>query len=93
MIVVNKTLAPTNMQWITTARDSKGRYAYLGFHGIWYGQIHDQQYKQSKVFIVTDRPVYRPNQTVKSKVLAPKSTIRQGRFKSVCKHLCFASTL
>ena len=67
MIVVNKTLAPTNMQWITTARDDQGRYAYLGFHGIWYGQIHDQQYKQSKVFIVTDRPVYRPNQTVKSK--------------------------
>ena len=58
MIVVNKTLAPTNMQWITTARNDQGRYAYLGFHGIWYGQIHDQQYKQSKVFIVTDRPVY-----------------------------------
>ena len=67
MVIVGKDLAPTNLQWITTARDGDGRFAYLGFHGIWYGQIHDQQYKQSKVFIVTDRPVYRPNQTVKSK--------------------------
>lgn len=67
IVNVSKNLAPTNYQWITTARDGSGRFAYLGFHGIWYGQIHDQEYKQSKVFIVTDRPVYRPNQTVKSK--------------------------
>ncbi|MEL0095121.1 MAG: MG2 domain-containing protein [Planctomycetaceae bacterium] len=67
LVTVGKDLAPTNLQWITTARDGNGRFAYLGFHGIWYGQIQDQQYKQSKVFIVTDRPVYRPNQTVKSK--------------------------
>ncbi len=67
LVTVGKEQAPANLQWITTARDGSGRFAYLGFHGIWYGQIHDQQYKQSKVFIVTDRPVYRPNHTVKSK--------------------------
>ncbi|MEE2676106.1 MAG: MG2 domain-containing protein [Planctomycetota bacterium] len=67
LVNVSKDLAPTNYQWITTARNDRGRFAYLGFHGIWYGQLHDQEYKQSKVFIVTDRPVYRPNQMVKSK--------------------------
>ncbi len=67
LVNVGKEQAPTNLQWITTARDGNGRFAYLGFHGIWYGQIHDQQYKQSKAFVITDRPVYRPKQTVKSK--------------------------
>ena len=56
-----------NYQWIVIARTPDGRFAYLGFTGIWYGSYYDQEYNQSKVFTITDRPVYRPDQTVKYK--------------------------
>ncbi|RPI74879.1 MAG: hypothetical protein EHM45_16785 [Desulfobacteraceae bacterium] len=52
-------------QWIITAQNKSGRLAYLGFSNIWYAGYYEQQYSQVKVFTITDRPVYRPNQTVK----------------------------
>ena len=54
-------------QWIATATTDEGRFAYLGFTSIWRGNYHDAQYNQIKVFTITDRPVYRPKQTVKYK--------------------------
>ncbi|MCG8448858.1 MAG: MG2 domain-containing protein, partial [Pirellulales bacterium] len=53
--------------WIAVATTPGGRYAYLGFHNVWDGEYHDQQYKQVKAFTVTDRPVYRPRQQVQFK--------------------------
>ena len=44
-----------------------GRFAYLGFTNVWYPQYYDAEYNQTKVFTITDRPVYRPGQTVKFK--------------------------
>ncbi len=55
-------------QWVITATTDKGRLAYLGFSGVWYGNYHDHEYNQKKVFIITDRPVYRPDKPVKFKV-------------------------
>ena len=55
-----------NFQWLVTAKD-KSRFAYYGFHGVWTGQWYDAEYNQVKVYSITDRPVYRPNQTVKFK--------------------------
>ncbi len=57
-----------NFQWLTTATTPDGRLAYLGFTGIWGGQYYDAQYNQRKAFLITDRPVYRPGQTVKFKL-------------------------
>jgi len=54
----------TQYQWLTIARTQNGRFAYLGFHGIWTGQYYDSEYNQTKVFTITDRPVYRPGQKV-----------------------------
>jgi uncharacterized protein YfaS (alpha-2-macroglobulin family) len=54
-------------QWIVTARTSAGRFAYLGYTGVWGGNYYDAQYEQTKVFSITDRPVYRPGQKVKYK--------------------------
>ncbi|QDT73061.1 alpha-2-macroglobulin family protein [Lacipirellula limnantheis] len=51
-------------QWIATATTPQGRLAYLGFSSVWSGQYIDEQYKQVKVFAITDRPVYRPDQEV-----------------------------
>lgn len=61
-------------QWLITARKDRknqegvDRLAYLGFSGVWYGRGHDTEYNQTKVFTITDRPVYRPMQEVKFKV-------------------------
>ena len=54
-------------QWIITARTKEGRLAYLGYTGVWRGNYYDAQYEQTKVFSITDRPVYRPGQKVKYK--------------------------
>jgi uncharacterized protein YfaS (alpha-2-macroglobulin family) len=57
----------SDFQWLVVARTDKGRMAHLGFTGMWRGQYYDQQYEATKVFTITDRPVYRPLQTVKFK--------------------------
>jgi uncharacterized protein YfaS (alpha-2-macroglobulin family) len=55
-----------NHQWLVTARKGD-RFAYLGFTGMWFGRAYDPQYNQVKVFGITDRPVYRPEQTAQFK--------------------------
>jgi alpha-2-macroglobulin len=61
-------------QWLLIAR-KKGRFAYFGFDRIWFGQRYDSEYSATKVFTITDRPVYRPDQTVKYKFW-----IRQAKY-------------
>lgn len=56
-----------NMQWLITARTNEGRFAYLGFTGIWHGNWYDAEYNATKVYTITDRPVYRPDQKVQYK--------------------------
>jgi uncharacterized protein YfaS (alpha-2-macroglobulin family) len=64
---------PNGYQWLVTARkarpgDNAGdRFAYLGFTGVWYNNRYDPEYNQTKVFTITDRPVYRPDQKVQFK--------------------------
>ncbi|MBL7661243.1 alpha-2-macroglobulin [bacterium] len=57
-----------NYSWLVTAKTKSGRFAYLGFSSIWNGNYHDYEYNELKVFTVTDRPVYRPEQNVKFKL-------------------------
>ena len=54
-------------QWVATATTEEGRFAYLGFRGVWAGNYNEQEYRQVKVFTITDRPVYRPEQKVQFK--------------------------
>ena len=58
---------PQNYQWLIIARTDDGPFAYLGFTDVWYGNCYDAEYNATKVFTITDRPVYRPEQTVKFK--------------------------
>src|SRR4029079_11028083 len=51
-----------------TARGKNGRFAFLGFTGVWTGDYYDAEYNQVKVFTMTDRPVYRPGQPVHFKL-------------------------
>ncbi|MBM4072921.1 MAG: alpha-2-macroglobulin [Planctomycetes bacterium] len=58
---------PSNYQWLITAKknDQDGeRFAYLGFTNVWYNRIHDPEYNATRIFALTDRPVYRPEQLV-----------------------------
>ncbi len=54
-------------QWVAIATTDEGRFAYLGFRNVWSAGYRDQKYKQVKVFSITDRPVYRPEQPVQFK--------------------------
>ena len=56
-----------NFQWLITARSNEGRLAYLGFDRVWFSSRYDEEYNQRKVFLITDRPVYRPEQKVQFK--------------------------
>lgn len=71
-IVNDLTRQPNGFQWIAIARtkatgDRPARLAYLGFSGVWSARLHDAAYNQIKGFAITDRPVYRPGQTMKFK--------------------------
>jgi len=66
-LILDPTKLPTNFTWLITAKTRDGRFAYHGFHGVWAGKYYDAEYNQTKVFSITDRPVYRPGQTVKFK--------------------------
>lgn len=57
-----------DFQWLITARSKPGRFAFLGFTGVWTGKYYDQDYNTVKVFTMTDRPVYRPDQKVQFKL-------------------------
>lgn len=57
----------SDYQWLVIARGEPDRFAYLGFSGVWTGRYHDEQYNAVKAYIITDRPVYRPDQDVKFK--------------------------
>ena len=58
----------TDAQWLVIARTRGGRLAHLGFQHVWDGRHHDAEYEATKVFCITDRPVYRPEQTVHFKL-------------------------
>src|SRR5262249_43396572 len=72
-VIVGPPLMPEQHQWLITARKAQagnqpgGRLAYLGFTHAWFGRQHDPEYNATRVFAITDRPVYRPEQTVQFK--------------------------
>ncbi len=54
---------------LVTARNAEGRVtAWLGFENIWLRTRNDSQYKDTKAFFISDRPVYRPGDKVEMKV-------------------------
>jgi uncharacterized protein YfaS (alpha-2-macroglobulin family) len=68
-VILGQNKLPQDHQWLITARKAgEDRFAYLGFTNVWYGPYYDSDYNQTKVFAITDRPVYRPNQTVQFKL-------------------------
>src|SRR5690606_26791103 len=56
-----------NYQWLVTATTDQGRFAHLGFTGVWNASYYEAEYNETKLFMITDRPVYRPGQKVSYK--------------------------
>lgn len=63
-------------QWLAIAT-SNNRLAYLGFHSVWRNPYLDEPYNQVKAFVITDRPVYRPEQNVEFKVWVRRATYEE----------------
>lgn len=66
-IILDPKTLPQDFQWLVIATTPQGRLAYLGFTNVWYVNYHDPEYNAKKALLITDRPVYRPEQTVKFK--------------------------
>lgn len=61
-------------QWLAIATTADGRHAYWGFDGLGWPRLHRGRYDQAKAYVVTDRPVYRPGQTVHFKAWVQRAT-------------------
>lgn len=78
LALVKAEKVPSEYQWLIIARTDTGRLAYSGFNQAWWGHKHDQDYEATRVFTITDRPVYRPEQTVKFKLWIEASKYDQA---------------
>ncbi len=63
-LLVDRSRLPDNFQWLVVARTKDGRLAFLGFQNVWLSEWEEAFYQAQKAFVMTDRPVYRPGQTV-----------------------------
>jgi len=56
-------------QYMLAATTKDGRFAHLGFGEIWFSHNYrdDEVFNQEKAFFISDRPVYRPGDTVQYK--------------------------
>ena len=66
-IILSPTEMDNNLNWLATV-SADGRMAFLGFSRIWYPNYYDREYNQTKTLTMTDRPVYRPKQSVRFKL-------------------------
>jgi uncharacterized protein YfaS (alpha-2-macroglobulin family) len=57
-------------QWLVKATDAAGRLSYSGFENLWFSGRDEDRYENSRIYTITDRPVYRPAQEVKWRVWA-----------------------
>jgi uncharacterized protein YfaS (alpha-2-macroglobulin family) len=67
-VVPDKRDLPNGYQWLVIARAGEERFAFLGFQGVSDRALYDPQYNAVKIFSITDRPVYRPDQSVNFKL-------------------------
>jgi uncharacterized protein YfaS (alpha-2-macroglobulin family) len=66
-IIMGPAEIENSYHWLASV-SSSDRLAYLGFSGIWFPNYYDREYNQTKTFVMTDRPVYRPKQKVRFKL-------------------------
>jgi alpha-2-macroglobulin len=67
VVVMTSAELHRDMRWLITASDAKGRLAFLGFENFYLNNPQWQSWQDNRIFLMTDRPVYRPDQEVKFK--------------------------
>ncbi len=60
--------------WLVSAETADGRLAYLGFDPIWTYGREDEPSAREGAFVITDRPIYRPDQTAQFTVWLGQAT-------------------
>ncbi|MCK5843608.1 MAG: hypothetical protein KAG97_02800, partial [Victivallales bacterium] len=78
--IVGSYTLPANYNWLISAKSADGsKTAWLGFQRIWFGKAgRIRNYDRVKTFLITDRPVYRPKQTMKFKFWVRKASYALG---------------
>ncbi|HID21482.1 MAG TPA: alpha-2-macroglobulin, partial [Planctomycetaceae bacterium] len=67
-VLIRSDEAPQEFQWLIIARDDR-RLAFLGFSSLWPGWRQPQwPAVRQRAFAITDRPVYKPGDTVQFKL-------------------------
>ena len=79
IVIPDAKLMSNRYRWLVIARTKSGRLAFSGFDGVWYGRYSAQVYRQAKAYFITDRPVYRPEQTVKYHVWVQEASYEQDK--------------
>jgi alpha-2-macroglobulin len=64
----------TEYQWLSIARSPDGKFGLLGFERYWQQVLPREQFEQIKAYGVSDRPMYRPGDTLKTKFWLAKAT-------------------
>ena len=64
--------------WLVTARTKDGRLAYLGFDGMWNPASSQISGPGWTAFVLTDRPVYRPDQEINFKTWISRPTYEKN---------------
>ncbi len=83
MVIVDWKTIPRGYSWLVTATSEDGmKKAFLGFNRIWYGRRGYNTYGVKKAYLMTDRPVYRPKQTVRFKLWVRRARYDLGEGQS-----------
>ncbi|MBL0058850.1 MAG: alpha-2-macroglobulin [Elusimicrobia bacterium] len=75
--VVKADQVSRDFQWMVEARTQGGKTAYLGFRSIWSPTLNAERLRQDHVFLLSDRPVYRPGQPTRFKAWANRAAFDQ----------------
>jgi hypothetical protein len=67
LVVLGADEVQKGYQWLATATTDAGRLAYLGFQGFWNATYDAAVSQNTKAYLITDRPAYRPGDTVRFK--------------------------
>ena len=76
-VVVPNEKLPESYRWVVTATTQKGRFALLGWE-TFTPAAGEPVYNEIKAFLMTDRPVYRPEETVRYKFWIRRASYASG---------------
>lgn len=65
-------------QFLTIAKTADGQLGWMGFSNVWAAAWNSDWPERTVLYVISDRPVYRPGQTVQFKMWAREASYRPG---------------